>query len=113
MRVKRTVKRIFMVICAMAILLMSVSFLDLKGQEALASTYVWDTETKVKLGDAKQDQIVDVKDLVRIKRHIADETVEVSEHASDINFDGNVNGDDVALLQKQLVGCDQYWSDVY
>lgn len=95
------------------IAILACSLICLGTDFTCSAAYVWDSDTKVKLGDVKKDEVVDVLDLARMKKHTAGKQVEITESASDINFDKEVDTDDTDLLRKQLAGSDQYWSDVY
>ena len=57
----------------------------------------------VRFGDINDDQKVDVKDLVRMKKHISDDQIEVNADAADLNFDKTINANDLVLLRKQLL----------
>ena len=55
-------------------------------------------------GDANGDEVVDVKDLVVLKRHLAQQSVTISLDALDLNGDGDVDSADLICLRKQLLG---------
>ena len=57
-------------------------------------------------GDINYDGIVKNKDLTRLMKHLAGETVVVQEPVLDINGDGNVNNKDLTRLMKFLAGED-------
>ena len=59
-------------------------------------------------GDANQDSFVDIKDLVRVKKHLADKTVSIYVEAVDNDENGQVDVTDMAKLRKVLLGTDQY-----
>ena len=54
-------------------------------------------------GDVKTDEVVDVTDLVRLKKLIANEIANQNEYA-DINSDGLYNSNDLTALRKILLG---------
>lgn len=95
------------------IVILTCSLMCLGTAFHCSAAYIWDGSTKVKLGDVKKDDVIDVLDLARMKKYTAGKQVEITEKASDINFDKKVDIDDTDLLRKQLAGSDQYWSDVY
>ena len=78
-----------------------------------SAAYIWDESVKVKLGDVQKDNVVDLKDLVRIMKYVENSSEEIAERASDMNSDAKVDESDEMLLRKQLAGGDQYWSNVY
>ena len=55
----------------------------------------------VDLGDCNNDGNIDILDLVHIENLINDQ---LSENASDIDFDGDVDDDDLHLLRQRLLG---------
>ena len=57
-------------------------------------------------GDANGDGDVDVLDLVRLRRHLAGEQVELSESCADLDGDGEVSILDLFRLRKLLVGAE-------
>ena len=58
---------------------------------------------KAKLGDVNGDDIIDVKDLILIRKHIVNiELTEFNALAADINGDGKVNAVDLTLVRKYL-----------
>ena len=54
-------------------------------------------------GDANGDGIVNGKDVIVLRRHLVDSSVEISAGA-DANGDGEINGKDVIILRRYLVG---------
>ena len=95
------------------IVILACSLICLCTAFTCSAAYIWDGTFKMKLGDVQNDEVVDVRDLARMKKHSEDPTEEISEGAADINFDDKVDEDDEDLLRKHLAGGDQYWSDVY
>ena len=95
------------------IVILACSLICLCTAFTCSAAYIWDGAVKMKLGDVKKDEVVDVRDLARMKKYLENSSEEIAEGASDINFDDTVNKDDETLLRKQLAGSDQYWSDVY
>lgn len=54
-------------------------------------------------GDVNLDNSLDIRDLVRLKRHFAEKTVEANDYMADLNGDGTVDVDDLAGLRKLLL----------
>lgn len=72
------------------------------------------------LGDANGDGTMDIRDLVRVKRYIADNSVEIVNVAADIDGDGKVNANDLTCYVKGFLNSDEtfttggnYWSEIY
>lgn len=107
-KITRTVKLVALVMA----LCMSMTFV-------CSAAYVTDGTNYYLFGDATNDKQVDVKDLVRVKRHLADDSVTITEVAGDMNGNSEVDSGDIPLLQKQLIGVDEvedggkYWSPSY
>ena len=61
---------------------------------------------KYKAGDANLDGIVDIIDLVRIKKYISKqvELTDESKINADINLDGNIDETDLDFLKEYLAG---------
>lgn len=58
---------------------------------------------KAKLGDVNGDDIIDVEDLILIRKHMVSlEVPEFNALAADINGDGKVNAVDLTLVRKYL-----------
>ena len=57
-------------------------------------------------GDGNHDGLVDVKDAVLIKKHLASMTVEMDEDVMDVNADSVVDIKDAVKLMKKLAGMD-------
>ncbi|MBR5093907.1 MAG: dockerin type I repeat-containing protein [Oscillospiraceae bacterium] len=55
-------------------------------------------------GDVTGDGIVNGKDLIRLRKHLAGATVEIVEANADVTGDGVVNGKDLVRLRKYLAG---------
>lgn len=55
-------------------------------------------------GDANADNTVDVRDVVRMKRHMADSSIEINIEAIDDDESGTVSASDVVKLRKVLLG---------
>ena len=85
-----------------------VSPIYLVSGEAPETTTTTTTTTTVKppvlSGDANNDGVVNVLDLIRIKRYIADKSVAINTENADVNGDGAVNAIDVYALLDRL--CD-------
>lgn len=54
-------------------------------------------------GDVNLDNSLDIRDLVRLKKHLADDTVKISEYMADLDGDGDINTVDLAGLKKLLL----------
>ena len=54
-------------------------------------------------GDTNHSYRVDLVDILRMKRHLADSSVIANVHSANINRDGNVNADDLAILIKMIL----------
>ncbi len=55
-------------------------------------------------GDATGDGIADIRDLVRLKKYLADNTTEIDLTAVDLNGDSNVDSQDLVCFRKLLLG---------
>ena len=55
-------------------------------------------------GDATKDELVDVIDLVRMKKYFANAATEISFAGADVDGDGLVETEDMVSLKKILVG---------
>ena len=84
----------------------AVSPIYLVSGEAPETTTTTTTTVKppVLSGDANNDGVVNVLDLIRIKRYIADKSVDINTENADVNGDGAVNAIDVYALLDRL--CD-------
>lgn len=65
-------------------------------------TYAWKAKGTGTPGDANADAVVDVRDLIRMKRYTG--LSKVSMDDSDMNTDGQINEADVSLLKQLLIG---------
>lgn len=57
-------------------------------------------------GDANNDGVVDITDLICVKKYISGIACEIKLKASDLNGDGAVNADDLVRLKQLLVNQD-------
>ena len=57
----------------------------------------------LKLYDTNGDGTVDVLDLVRIKKHLANNTVEIKTAAADVNGDDVIDSIDFVSIRKRLL----------
>lgn len=57
-----------------------------------------------KLYDANRDGSIDVRDLVRIKRHIASQSVMLDETAADTDNNGEISSNDALMIRKAILG---------
>ena len=85
-----------------------------------SAAVVTDWEKFYVLGDANGDGTMDIRDLVRVKRYIADNSVEIVNVAADIDGDGKVNANDLTCYVKGFLNSDEtfttggnYWSEIY
>ena len=85
-----------------------------------SAAVVTDGEKFYVLGDANGDGTMDIRDLVRVKRYIADNSVEIVNVAADIDGDGKVNANDLTCYVKGFLNSDEpfttggnYWSEIY
>lgn len=64
-------------------------------------------------GDANSDEIVNIKDFVRIKLYLAERTSDISIIAADYNMSGDIETEDVVAMRKVLLGMDASadWSE--
>ncbi len=70
--------------------------------DALNITYV-KTEETVLLGDVNDDGVVDNKDLVRMRKYLADpDKTEINFANSDVNLDGEVDNKDLVRMRKHF-----------
>ena len=86
-----------------------------KAQELDANAY-GNTEEFLSLlstnraGHCRSDETMDITDLIRLKKYLAstkdgnDSTVEINKIAADVNFDEEINAQDLAALRKLLLG---------
>ena len=85
-----------------------------------SAAVVTDGEKFYVLGDSNGDGTMDIRDLVRVKRYIADNSVEIVNVAADIDGDGKVNANDLTCYVKGFLNSDEtfttggnYWSEIY
>ena len=55
-------------------------------------------------GDANGDWEVNILDLVRLRKYLVADSMEISERSADLTGDGKINGQDLIRLRKYLVG---------
>lgn len=55
------------------------------------------------IGDVNYDNCVDIRDVIRLKRHLAELVLRIDRAASDVTEDGIVNNHDLAALRTALV----------
>ncbi len=60
--------------------------------------------TDVMIGDVNGDSVVNMKDVLNLRKSLAGIDVDVDEVAADVNSDGAVNMKDVLVLRKYLAG---------
>ena len=116
MEVKTVLKKILSTVVLIAIITAVFSVAIVPCSAAV----VTDGENFYTLGDANNDGVMDVRDLVRIKRYIADNSVEIIIIAADIDADGELNAIDLTICRKGLLEADEtfttggnYWSGIY
>lgn len=105
-------KKVFTVLCCLCIA--TVTSLS------ASAAYVFDSSGYHLVGDANLDDAVDVRDLVRVKRHLAGVNVDICIKAVDCDGNGKIDANDLASAKKNLVGADnsfetggEFWSDFY
>lgn len=59
-------------------------------------------------GDANADSRVDIKDLVRVKKYLADENTPINLEAVDDDENGKIESSDLIKLRKVLLGVETY-----
>lgn len=94
---------------AVAVLLCLVMFLTCMGPSALLSVgsfIAQAVDTAITAGDINGDGNVNNKDLTRLLRYIAGDSVEVVRQTLDTNGDGNVNNKDLTRLLRYIAGED-------
>ena len=106
---KKISKRVLCLMGAMLILFSLMSF-------SCAAAVIPSDEGFVVVGDANSDNSVNIIDLVRIKKSLAnlDAEIEVSVTAVDFDQSGEVEGNDLVSLRKLLLGSlvdETVWSD--
>ena len=55
-------------------------------------------------GDVNSDDNADVKDLVRLKKYVAQTEYNINKLAADINNDGKINSEDLTSMRQYLLG---------
>ncbi|MCQ2449087.1 MAG: dockerin type I repeat-containing protein [Clostridia bacterium] len=55
-------------------------------------------------GDANNDAVCDVRDIVHVKRYLADSTVSIEIANADLAYDDQITAEDMVLLKKYLLG---------
>ena len=100
MKGKNTVQRLIWAASTAALLLAVVIGVMLN---AGATTQTDTVNVTYQSGDVNDDSSVNMKDLTRFKKYLADQTsVEVREDAVDMNGDGNCNSKDLARFKRWL-----------
>ena len=56
------------------------------------------------LGDVNRDGIIDIRDLIALKKRIAGKNTDDIEAVADLNKDGKIDFDDITMLKKMLIG---------
>ena len=86
--------------------LLGLSVLFSTGLSAFANGYSCDdgaiSFSVHEAGDADGNGEVDIRDRVRMKRHISDADIEI-DPAADINIDGDINAEDLSELRIMLL----------
>ncbi len=65
---------------------------------------VKDEWESVPAGDVNHDYTVDIRDLVRLKKHFSDESVYIYEDAAELDGETGIDSGDLAALRKLLLG---------
>ena len=60
--------------------------------------------TPIVMGDADNNKIVAIRDLIRLKKYVSGIACDINLKASDLNGDGAVNADDLVRLKQLLIG---------
>ena len=56
------------------------------------------------MGDANSDNMVNTKDIIRIKKYVSDPSTQINAFAADIDKDGKVDEKDVSAVLSMIVG---------
>ena len=75
-------------------------------EENLTLYAIWQEDPDYLPGDANGDGDVDLLDLVRLRKSLAGDQVELNKTCADLNGDGQVDGLDLMELRKLLVGAE-------
>lgn len=84
-----------------------------------SAAVVTDGENFYILGDANNDSKIDLRDLVRIKRYIADNSMEIVTVAADFDANGTLNAMDLTECRNNLLengintSSEGSWSGIY
>ena len=70
------------------------------------------TEKVQQIGDVNDDDLINILDLVRLKRYLADNSKGIDLFAADINFDGYINSEDLVVLKNMLLGLEEVGDSV-
>lgn len=65
---------------------------------------VKDEWESVPVGDVNHDYTVDIRDLVRLKKHFSDKSVYIYEDAAELDGEQGIDSGDLAALRKLLLG---------
>lgn len=65
---------------------------------------VKDEWESVPAGDVNHDYTVDIRDLVRLKKHFSDKSVYIYENAAELDGKTGIDSGDLAALRKLLLG---------
>lgn len=110
---KRTISKIL----ALSLVLALVCAI---GGLVCSAVTVTDGENYYTLGDANTDDYINLKDLVRMKKYVADNNTEICVVAADLNGDEAVNALDLTQMRQQLLQTDDsvitggdYWTGTY
>lgn len=77
---------------------------DTPGYMTAAADSDWEYDTSKMLGDANNDYEVNVIDLVRMKKYLADTaSVGINAENADYNLDGKIDAQDLVYLRKDLL----------
>lgn len=75
-------------------------------QETISELRKKEAENEHKTGDLNGDGEVDIQDVIRLRKYIANPEnpdYQIDKEAADINKDGKINSTDVLLLRKMIV----------
>lgn len=79
---------------------------------AMVSSIALSASAATLYGDANGDGTVDSRDVVRMKKHVADNTIPINLEAVDDDENGKIAASDIVVLRNILLGDASYSIDV-